>query len=732
MSIHVHALTGCSPDPLAHYLKAIGILRLLSEQKDDQARGWWHREVFRLATSLERDQLVCFFCEEYEPTPIVAPWNGGSGFYPRDAHAGIDAISASQASRFKRYRRVIEDARAVVAGREKSPKGAEKTAVLRALRHGWTQRDLAWFDAAIVLDAEGEPAYPSLLGTGGNDGRLDFTNNFMQRLVDLFDAQHAHAAARGDAEELLDSALFGTPWSGSEKNAVGQFLPGGAGGTNNTSGYSSDSLVNAWDYVLMLEGAVAFKASVARNLARRQMPHAAAPFAVESANAGYGSASAGEKDRGEQWFPLWSRPASLIELEQVITEGRSRVGRASASTPTDFGRAIARLGVARGLSGFQRFGYIERNGQANLAVSLGRWSVEAQPNAHLLDEIAAWVDRLRRVAASDLAPASVARSARMCEEAMLGVCRDGANSRRWRDLVIALGAAEEALARSPRFTAERRLRPLPRLRPAWLNAAAADLPEFRLAVALAAQHGLNDRGGLDRRDSVRRHFLPLDAGGRGFASSGDSLQQLGDLVCTSGAAEKDLISLVRRRLQEAGRKGLPRLPLAPVPGAEAGGHDIAAWLDGEVDDGLVIGLARGFMAIDWPRKIELSLPHPAVRRFLGPAGLFHLAYQPYEVPLDGGASVAVPLDSTPLTRLAAGELQRATESVVRRLSSAGLRPHVNSIVGSPALARRIASSLAFPLERSTIRRLAERLTHPTLKMDEPDAAADAVPLKQEA
>jgi len=39
-------------------------------------------------------------------------------------------------------------------------------------------------DAAIVL-LQDRQAYPPVLGTGGNDGRLDFTQNFMQRLLDL-------------------------------------------------------------------------------------------------------------------------------------------------------------------------------------------------------------------------------------------------------------------------------------------------------------------------------------------------------------------------------------------------------------------------------------------------------------------------------------------------------------------------------------------------------------------
>ena len=52
--IYVHQLDGCAPTPLAHYLKALGILRLVAEQADLDARGWWDGDRFRLATKLNR------------------------------------------------------------------------------------------------------------------------------------------------------------------------------------------------------------------------------------------------------------------------------------------------------------------------------------------------------------------------------------------------------------------------------------------------------------------------------------------------------------------------------------------------------------------------------------------------------------------------------------------------------------------------------------------------------
>ena len=94
-------LPGCSPVPLAHYLKALGILRLVAEQADPAAAGCWDRDIFVLHSTLEREALLDFFLHRYRPTPILAPWNGGSGFYKKDNTEAIQAIEAGPAERME-------------------------------------------------------------------------------------------------------------------------------------------------------------------------------------------------------------------------------------------------------------------------------------------------------------------------------------------------------------------------------------------------------------------------------------------------------------------------------------------------------------------------------------------------------------------------------------------------------------------------------------------------------
>lgn len=87
-------LSGCRPEPLASYLKGLGVLRLLADQADAEVRGWWRAGLLHVDTSLDRAGLVDFFALRYAPTPLVAPWNSGSGFGANDQKASPTAYAA--------------------------------------------------------------------------------------------------------------------------------------------------------------------------------------------------------------------------------------------------------------------------------------------------------------------------------------------------------------------------------------------------------------------------------------------------------------------------------------------------------------------------------------------------------------------------------------------------------------------------------------------------------------
>lgn len=82
-------------------------MRLISNQKDSDAKGWWAGDCFNIRSFLDEKGLLAFFLTQYSPTPILAPWNGGSGFYDKDLKTGIDFIKASHDQRLAGYRKAI-------------------------------------------------------------------------------------------------------------------------------------------------------------------------------------------------------------------------------------------------------------------------------------------------------------------------------------------------------------------------------------------------------------------------------------------------------------------------------------------------------------------------------------------------------------------------------------------------------------------------------------------------
>jgi len=126
MTMHEIALPGCTPEPLMAHLKALGVLRLVAEQKDANARGCWRDGVFVLRSCLDDAGLLRFLLEEYRPTPIVVPWSGSDFFgVDKKGKAGpfrttptstlaLEAFLASRSDRLTEYRQTIEVALSVL------------------------------------------------------------------------------------------------------------------------------------------------------------------------------------------------------------------------------------------------------------------------------------------------------------------------------------------------------------------------------------------------------------------------------------------------------------------------------------------------------------------------------------------------------------------------------------------------------------------------------------------
>ncbi|MCS7091601.1 MAG: type I-U CRISPR-associated protein Csx17 [Verrucomicrobiota bacterium] len=723
--MNVLPLTGCAPTPLAHYLKALGILRLVAQQVDSEAAGCWHRDVFILHSRLERDGLQDFFLHHYQPTPILAPWNGGSGFYPKDNQDALRALGKSEASRFACYREAIASARMALAriGASAKPNGGQKERLLLVCRNTFPEEALVWLDAAYLLTEEGAK-YPPLLGTGGNDGRLEFTNNFMQRLTEVLDPATGQPAVT--AAPLLRNALFGEadnlPLS---RAPIGQFFPGQAGGANATTGFDAESFINPWDFILMLEGALLFAAAAVRRLQYSEPGVLAYPFCVRQAAAGYASAAAGDETgaRAEMWMPLWERPTRLLELAAILAEGRAQIGARAARHGVDFARAIVSLGVDRGLTAFQRYGFQVRNGLAYFATPLGRFAVRRNVHADLLSEADRWLDNLRRIASpvAERAPASVTRALREVEERILGLCHEG-SPQHVQGVLVALGQAEKALARSFAWTTGRndqslgpKISPLYGLSGRWLREADDGSTEFRLAASLASIIGqFKNADGQLFWLPLRSHLEPVrEVSGPGFRRFQWDDPPTNDVLWREADPIAFLNAVFARRLLRAIQAGFSELPDRGMPAALT---DAAVFIDGQTDDGRLVDLLWGlclvdWTAVDWRTDVTRLRPRPDEVKVLPPS-LFSLLRLAFLRPGERGDLPPIPLTPAIHRLAAAGNGFEASRMAARRLRASQLPSALDQITVGGNAARRTAAALLFPLSRPDLARLAELVLKP--------------------
>lgn len=767
MSLHLHKLEGCRPSPLARYLKALAVLRLIGEQVDPGARGFWKDDVFHLITKLSRDEVQSFFLDRYAPTPMIGPWNGGSGFYEGDAIEGREALRRSVAPRFAAYRDAIEavlgwpelpatglaigtlcqrvrsvaedkkgkardellnlvgDVEAVLSGADAFErslllastvagvdartkdgrlarpelerarklaraakkvrskfKAAERSAgkemVALAVRRRLPAEAVRWLDASLVVTADGELKFPPLLGSGGNEGRLDYTNAFTAAL------QLAVVERAPDSEHWLRAALWATPCAALCGPKTGQFDPGRAGGFNQCVGLSGEPGTNPWDSVFNLEGAIVWASSSSRIGGAEGPSGLSSPFTVRLKAVGYASADSSDEGaaRAEIWAPLWQRAVNHAELAAFIAESRAQVGRRSTGrgverrpvrTTTEFAEAASSLGVARGVTSFERFGLLKRRGDSYVALPTGRFAVHERSEADLirdLDPLLAELDTFLRSFGEIGPPESLSSLRRGIDRAIFDALQRP-SALALQVVLATLGLLERSLALRDRSKKPKLHRPLGGLHPRWLRAADDGSLEFRIAACLASI------GAPGKVGPLRANITSIDpavpwawAKGRGQ-------------VAWSGATfPRRLVGVLRQRMMDAARLGEKRNPLFARLTLAPG--DIASFLAAETDDVRIEELVFGLSLVDFRRDAGGTVGRalqPAWSGALRPSAvpsqfaLLKLLFWPEPVRVSVATQgVSVSPEPSVLPLLLAGRVDEACRVARRRLYASQLCP----------------------------------------------------------
>lgn len=716
MTTYDHVLHGCGPVPLAGYLKALGVFRLVAEQADPDASGFWHDERFVLRTGLKEADLIRFFVDEYKPTPVVAPWNSGSGFWPKDNRDGFDAIRTSNDPRLSAYNAAIQICQDIIGAHNllKAPKEKLKAGLIGALRASLSEEACRWLDGAVALTTDG-PRYPPILGTGGNDGRLDFSNNFMRRLTEVIGNETK------ESQESLMSSLFYAPCAHLEKGAVGQFSPGTAGGLNAGVGFESDSRVNPWDFIFTVEGALVFAAAAVRRHAQDRTAAFAFPFTTRTVGAGSGATAIPDEadSRAEFWAPLWSRATRLEEMLLLMSEGRAVVDGGPAHDGLDFARAAGQLGIARGVHTFQRHGFLMRAGKAYFATPLGRVRVRENPRSYLVSELdgGGWLSRARNTVRGKNAPSSLRAVGGSLDEALFRLAGDD-SAEAVQEALIAVGALMLEVGRRSKLRES--LPPPPRLSEEWVRVANDGSHEFALAAALASLDGASEAFRLP----FRRHLAPLDwPKGRESWSGTTEAQAL--VVWSGRSLIRDMGLVLKRRLIEArghnffDHNNQPELPLHGWRSASLAA--VAAFLAGRTDDSRTGALAAG---LAWTqshaersstvkREDALSFAYAALKPLFAPGGVGPTTEQKKL------------LDPLVLIRLiGAGRVTDAVTCAQAMAKGIGLpTPFAQCLPTSALDPARFAAALLFPIAPKAHERLIARAYPDLTKKEEHDDAA---------
>jgi len=554
----------------------------------------------------------------------------------------------------------------------------------------------------------------------------------MQRLADVLPEDVDSGTGRRPDAAIAQSAawLRAALFSGGDATlldaSVGQFDPGSAGGPNATAGFAAGSVVNPWQFILALEGTLLMGAAAVRRLRAGRSSLASIPFTVRPIAVGYATAAEAEvsrKSRAELWLPLWSRGWTLAETEQVFSEGRLTVGgpagRRQAAHAVDVARAIAQLGVDRGIDAFLRFSFLQRSGNAYFAVYLGQIGTPQAPRARvgILAEIETWHRALRSAANA----ASYNVALRRLEAAMFAFT-EFPDDMHLETLLRAMGRAEQTTA--DYAAGARRKDPAARvpsllqgLSGRWLPEQGS--PETRIALALAGT-GEAGRNGIE---PLRIHLEPVEQIGQRWDWAA---QDKPTVVWGGGDLVRNLCAVLERRTTEALQRQVAPASLNSRYGVRAG--DIAAFLANELDDDRIgellwafTGLSEGFWArglsgttnrIDPGPEVD-ALPPPNAYTLLKLALLPSAPTWPTDrrSPARSWSINPRPFEQRLVGLLRAGQVREALVLAGRRLRIAGLPPLATDFLyaGDPA---RLEAALLIPICAASIRSLEDRVLAP--------------------
>ncbi len=352
------------------------------------------------------------------------------------------------------------------------------------------------------------------------------------------------------------------------------------------------------------------------------------------------------------------------------------------------------LGVDRGLDSFYRYGILPRFGDSYIASPLQRVKVRRDPViCDLLAGCSSYLSDLFSKAKNKNTPGSIRRAANRLESAIFAQASSAQanNPDNAQELLIALGECERALARSEKWREESFIRPIPFLPLGWVKAAEDKTPEYRLAASLASlQAWFNSE-----YFPIRRHLERVKIGSKGWTDWDD--KENNEVVSDEGGTVDTLCAIIKRRLLMAKSAGMKTWPEQAK--LTAWPCDIAAFIDGRIDDKRFVQLLWGLCLVDFTgdRFSNETMPEfpTTVEREVLPSAF----YAQLKLCFAGQLleDKQIPIEPIIFNLAANGDGERASQQALRRLHGSNVPVLPITIALSGEAARRCAAALLFPL-----------------------------------
>lgn len=620
---HHLELPGCRHDILGHYLKAIGLLRVLAkcaaaEHRDPDAEGWWDTDqacfCLRSPKYGTREKLVEFFALHYRPTAVFAAWNKEPGSSEQlSQELGLD----------------LEWEKAKFLSNEVRQHNLTATEAFEAYRNTAASSVTEALDSIATSFLRSDSEHPLFLSKG-IAGRAHVWRTYWEYLATFQKLRTAYAKAikavaahRGTDKKLqklqaeADAALekirkllpfeeaCSTPTTGKGT----PFFPDAIKAYNTGSGWvTEDYPFNALDYVLAVEGAFVMRGSVGRTLAANSKRFAAFPFVfdageemVDDTNEVKGTASA-------LWLPLWDRPTTFAELSSFITDAQARLPGKEARFSAEFLRALHSQGVDAGFNGWQEFRFKMKASRvpwittgSYVESSFREDATRLNRALHPLDE-SRFLDQFEIRWKGNKADSKSPHPVRAAINAAMETATRETTPHNCLDLLCAIFRACRQMAISESFRdtlpgkRARFFRPLPMDEWNVLLAGLEHQAEFRVARAVASMVGGMQQpdGSFSKVLPMLGSLLPLKLGSSGWflPDKGDRSHQA---VWTGADLCHDLAVVFARRYLDSLDDERPALVSsfgAPLP-------DVLAFLRGDLDDHLIARWIEALSLIGW-------------------------------------------------------------------------------------------------------------------------------------